>query len=189
MEPAVDRLHNFGFLLKDISRLHSKNFERHSLHLNLTLAQCKVLAHLQRNEGVSQVRLAELADTDPMTLVRILDRMERDGWIERRADPSDRRARRLFLKDAALPVVQEMWRTGDRARAEALTGLSAADRDQLTDLLARIRANLIALVPAAAGVPADESKPLSTKRKAVQASVAPRPKKPAAAKRPGRSKA
>jgi MarR family len=83
----MDRLRYFGFLLKDISRLHSKNFERHSvtLTLTLTLAQCKVLPHLQRNEGVSQVRLAELADTDPMTLVRFLDRMERDGWVERHA--------------------------------------------------------------------------------------------------------
>jgi DNA-binding MarR family transcriptional regulator len=81
----MDRLRYFGFPLKDISRLHSKNFERHSVTLNLTLAQCKALPYLQRNEGVSQVRLAELADTDPMMLVRILDRMERDGWVERRA--------------------------------------------------------------------------------------------------------
>jgi MarR family transcriptional regulator for hemolysin len=80
----MDRLRYFGFLLKDISRLHSKNFKRHSLILDLTLGQCKVLPHLQRNECVSQVRLAELADADPMTLVRLLDRTERDGWVERR---------------------------------------------------------------------------------------------------------
>ena len=61
----MDRLRYFGFLLKDISRLHSKNFERHSVTLNLTLAQCQVLPHLQRNEGVSQVRLAELAGHQP----------------------------------------------------------------------------------------------------------------------------
>jgi DNA-binding MarR family transcriptional regulator len=146
----MDRLRNFGFLMKDISRLHSKNFERHALGLNMTMAQCKVLAHLERNEGVSQVKLAELTDTDPMTLVRILDRMERDGWVERRAHPGDRRARQLFLKKAVLPVVQEMWRIADRARAEALAGLSAADREQLLGLLSRVHANLNSLLPTAA---------------------------------------
>ena len=68
----MDRLRYFGFLLKDISRLHSKNFERHSVALNLTLAQCRVLPHLQRDEGVSQVRLAELADTEGLVLLRVV---------------------------------------------------------------------------------------------------------------------
>jgi len=70
----MDRLRNFGFLLKDVSRLSGLNFEREASSLNLTLAQSKVLIYLQRNEGISQVRLAELTDTDPMTLVRNLDR-------------------------------------------------------------------------------------------------------------------
>lgn len=147
----MDRLRNFAFLMKDISRLHSKNFERHALRLSMTLAQYKVLAHLERNEGVSQVKLAELTDTDPMTLVRILDRMERDGWVERRAHPGDRRARQLFLTKTAQPVLQEMWRVSDSVRAEALAGLSAADREQLLDLLSRVQANLSAQLPAATG--------------------------------------
>src|SRR5882757_10469451 len=99
----MDSLRNFGFLLKDVSRLSNLNFEREAASLGMTLAQCKVLIYLQRNQGVSQVRLAELTGTDPMTLVRILDRMESDGWVERRQDPADRRARRLYLKDAADP--------------------------------------------------------------------------------------
>ncbi|HEY4369607.1 MAG TPA: MarR family transcriptional regulator [Steroidobacteraceae bacterium] len=164
----MDRLRNFGFLIKDISRLHGKNFERHALGLNMTLAQCKVLAHLERNEGISQVKLAELSDTDPMTLVRILDRMEGDGWVERRAHPGDRRARQLFLKKAAMPVVQEMWRIADRARTESLAGLSAADREQLLELLTRIHANLNSMFPAtAAGECASEdSKAPSTAKSA-----------------------
>jgi MarR family transcriptional regulator, transcriptional regulator for hemolysin len=162
----MDRLRNFGFLMKDISRLQSKNFERHASGLNMTLAQCKVLAHLERNEGIAQVRLAELADTDPMTLVRILDRMERDGWVERRADPVDRRARQLFLTKAATPVLEEMWRVADRARAEALAGLSAADREQLLSLLGRIQSNLQALLPAIqpAESASGEGKPVSVER-------------------------
>jgi len=190
----MDRLRNFGFLIKDISRLQAKNFERHARALNMTLAQCKVLAHLERNEGIAQVRLAELADTDPMTLVRILDRMERDGWVERRSDPADRRARQLFLTKAAMPVLEEMWRVADRSRAEALAGLSATDREQLLSLLGRIQSNLHALLPAiqlAESAPA-EAKPLSTERvstaraKSGRASAKSRTGKPAESSRPVR---
>jgi DNA-binding MarR family transcriptional regulator len=144
----MDRMRNFYFLLKDVARLTARNFERHAadVQLGLTLPQCRVLVYLQRNEGVSQVRLAYLTDTDPMTLVRILDRMESDGWVERRPDPADRRARRLFLKPAAMPVLKQIWAIGDRSRAEALAGLEATEREQLLDLLERIHGNLNALV-------------------------------------------
>jgi DNA-binding MarR family transcriptional regulator len=146
----MDPLRNFGFLLKDVSRLYSRNFERNATALNLTLAQCKVLCYLQRNEGISQVRLAYLTDTDPMTLVRILDRMEGNGLIERGPDPADRRARRLFLQASAIPVLREIWRLSDCARAETLSGLSVADRAQLAELMQRIHSNLAALIPGAA---------------------------------------
>ena len=146
----MDLLRNFGFLLKDVSRLFSLNFERHTVGLNLTLAQCRVLCYLQRNEGISQVRLAALTDTDPMTLVRILDRMEGEGLIERKTDPQDGRARCLFLRASAIPVLDEIWRLSDKARAESLLGLSSADRVQLVNLLQRIHANLDALMPGAA---------------------------------------
>jgi MarR family transcriptional regulator, transcriptional regulator for hemolysin len=145
----MDPLRNFGFLLKDVSRLYSLNFERHATELNLTLPQCKVLCYLQRNEGISQVQLAYLTDTDPMTLVRILDRMERDGLIERRADPDDRRARRLYLQEAALPVLKEIWRVSDRARAECFSRMPVADRVQLLDLMQQMHSNLVALMPGA----------------------------------------
>lgn len=161
----MDPLRHFGFLLKDVSRLYSRNFERHAIELNLTLAQCKVLSYLQRNEGISQVRLAYLTDTDPMTLVRILDRMERDGLIERRPDPADRRARRLFLHASALPVLEEIWRVSDRARAETLSGLSAVDRAQLVKLMQRIQSNVDALIPGAADTSGAAPRPT---RKAAQ---------------------
>ncbi|MDB5976088.1 MAG: MarR family transcriptional regulator [Nevskia sp.] len=150
----MDRLRNFGFLLKDVSRLSGLNFEREAVDLNLTLAQCKVLIYLQQNEGISQVRLAELTDTDPMTLVRNLDRLERDGLIERRQDPADRRARRLFMTAAAQPVLLEIWRIAARARAAALAGLSPAEQNLLVGLLEKVHANLTTLLPGAeAGAP------------------------------------
>lgn len=150
----MDRLRNFGFLIKDVSRLSGLNFEREAAGLNLTLAQCKVLIYLQRSQGISQVRLAELTDTDPMTLVRILDRMEREGLIERRPDPADRRARRLFMTAAAEPLVDEIWRIAARARAATLGALSPDERVVLVELLERVHANLTTLLPGAeAGAP------------------------------------
>lgn len=161
----MDRLRNFGFLLKDISRLHARNFERLGSGLNLSLAQCKVLAHLERHEGLSQARMAELADADPMTLLRTIDRMERDGWVERRADPNDRRAYRLFLTPAASPVLERMWAIADASREQALAGLSAEEHEQLFGLLGRIQGNLtVAMSTPAEPLPAPTEKQDSARR-------------------------
>lgn len=143
----MSRLKNFGFLVKDVSRLYVRHFEQHAQELGMTLPQCKVLVYLSRNEGTTQKRLAELTDTDPMTLVRILDRMEVDAWVERRADPNDRRAYRLHLRPASAPVLAEILRVADKARAEALGGLKAAEQSQLVALLEQVHANLTKLVP------------------------------------------
>ena len=145
MALAADRLRNFGFLLRDVYRLYAKHFERHAREIGLTLSQCKVLGHLSRNEGIRQARLAELTDTDPMTLVRTLDRMQQDEWIERRPDPEDRRAHRLYLREAARPMMNRMWKLADQARQEALSALSPAEREQLLALLERVQGTLLQL--------------------------------------------
>jgi MarR family transcriptional regulator, transcriptional regulator for hemolysin len=147
MTAATDRLRNFGFLVRDVYRLYVKHFERYAREIDLTLPQCKVLGHLSRNEGISQARLAELTDTDPMTLVRTLDRMQQDQWIERRPDPEDRRAHRLYLCEAARPIMQRMWKLADQARQEALSALSVAEREQLVGLLERVHETLLQLEP------------------------------------------
>jgi MarR family transcriptional regulator for hemolysin len=147
MTTVTDRLRNFGFLVRDVYRLYVKHFERYAREIDLTLAQCKVLGHLSRNEGISQARLAELTDTDPMTLVRTLDRMQQDRWVERRADPEDRRAHRLYLCEAARPIMQRMWKLADQARQEALSALSVAEREQLLGLLERVHDTLLQLEP------------------------------------------
>src|SRR5579862_1891162 len=98
----MDRYQNFGFLLKDVSRLYTRRFEDRAHALALTLPQCKALAYLAKNEGVSQKRLAELIDVDPMSLVRILDRMQADGWVERESAPDSSGRHR-----SALPVASD----------------------------------------------------------------------------------
>jgi MarR family transcriptional regulator, transcriptional regulator for hemolysin len=142
---SVDRYRNFGFLIGSVYRLYTRLFERHSIELGLTLVQCKVLGFLSRNEGASQARIAEGTSTDPMTLVRILDRMEQDGWIERRLNADDRRAHRLYLQEAAKPVLNKMWRVADVARSEALHELDPAAREQFLQLLEQLNTRLLAL--------------------------------------------
>ncbi len=146
----MDTLRNFGFLIKDLARLYTRNFERHAAGLELTLAQCKVLGYLQRNQGISQARLAELTDTGAMTMTRLISRMDEEGLVERRPDPDDGRAHRLYLRPAAQAKLEEIWRVSDRARAETLAGLTEHERAQLMGLLQRMHANLDALLPGSA---------------------------------------
>src|ERR1700726_3375586 len=113
----MERQCNFGYLLKDLGRLYTRRFEERAQALQLTLPQCKALGYLARNEGVSQARLAELAEIDPMSMVRILDHMEAEGWVERRADPADRRARCLYLNARARAVLDEIWQLADDTRS------------------------------------------------------------------------
>jgi DNA-binding MarR family transcriptional regulator len=143
----MQQLRNFGFLLKDVSRRHVQRFEEHARRLSLTLSQCRTLVRLSENEGVSQARLAVLADVEPMTMVRTLDRMEADGLVERRADPADRRARRLYLTARGRPLVEEIWKLSDRTRAELFAGIGARERQTFMDVLERIHANASALAP------------------------------------------
>src|ERR1700722_18382124 len=83
-------LNEFGFLLKDVSRLNTRHFEQCALPLGLTLGQCKVIVYLSCNEGTTQARLAQLSETDPMTLVRMIDRMGKDGPFDRSSNRSER---------------------------------------------------------------------------------------------------
>jgi len=131
----------FGFLLKDLSRRFVARFEKRASELSLTLMQCKVLVHLEKNEGVSQAKLAELTDVEPMMMVRILDRMEAEKLLERRPDPADRRARRLYLTKKAKPLLGEIWRLAEKTRDEMFVGIPKAERDTFTAVLERMHDN------------------------------------------------
>ena len=93
----------FGFLLHDTARLLRRDFERRSKGTGLTRAQWAVLAYVARNEGSNQAALADMLDIEPITLVRLLDKLEAAGLVERRPDPADRRASPLDYSAAALP--------------------------------------------------------------------------------------
>jgi MarR family transcriptional regulator for hemolysin len=161
----MDRFKNVGYLLKDVSRRYVARFERHAAEVSLTLMQCKVLLHLSKNEGASQVRLGELTDVEPMMMVRILDRMEADKLLERRPDPADRRARRLYLTRKAAPILDEIDRISEVTRNEIFAGVSKAEREAFLKVLEHAHENacgLEAAMPAAAAQPT----PIASRRRA-----------------------
>jgi DNA-binding MarR family transcriptional regulator len=147
IRPTIDLDRSPGYLIHTVGRLWGKRFDQRARAYGLTRAQCKALAHLARNEGINQIGLAELLEVEPMTLVRLLDRMEENGWIERRPDPGDRRARRLFLGEKAKPVLDTTMQLADETRAEALAGFSQRDQDLLIDMLRRVHGNLANVAP------------------------------------------
>lgn len=145
---TIDLERSFGFLVHDVARLFGRRFnQRALLFLGLTRAQCKVLGYLARNEGINQAGLADLLEIKPMTLVRQIDRMEEDGWIERQPQPGDRRARRLVLTDKARPILARILDLSNEIRAESFAGLSRQEGKQLLELLRRVHANLSERVP------------------------------------------
>ena len=131
-----------GFLLHDGARLMRRDFEQRARALGLTRAQWSVLAHLSRCEGINQAGLADMLEVAPITLGRTLDRMQKSGWVERRAVAGDRRAHALHLTEKARPVLKRVFALGLQTRKRALAGFSAAERATLSAMLVRIRANL-----------------------------------------------
>jgi MarR family transcriptional regulator, transcriptional regulator for hemolysin len=138
----LDLDRSFGFLVNDVARLFGRRFDHNGRRLGLTRAQCRTLGYLARNEGINQAGLADLLEIRPMTLVRQIDRMEEAGWIERRPDPGDRRARRLYLTAKARPILGRIWRVANETRDEALARLAPHDAEQLIDLLRQVHATL-----------------------------------------------
>jgi MarR family transcriptional regulator for hemolysin len=140
--PTLNR--TLGFLAHDVARLMRKRLEQRTRSLGLTRAGWSVLAHLARHEdeGVNQSRLADLLDVEPITVGRILDKLENCGLIRRVPHPEDRRSWLPQLTEKAGPILDKLWEIGAANREHAMRGLSEAEREQLLELLIRVKANL-----------------------------------------------
>ena len=143
----MDRDQDLGFLLNDVARLYARRFEQRAQELALTLVQSRALAVLAERAGLNQARLSELIEIDSARLVRILDRIEADGWAVRRLNPQDRRARSLAITESAKPIVRRIWNIVSETNSEALKGLGGDELEMLTRLLERVHANLLDLEP------------------------------------------
>src|SRR5262249_61870450 len=126
----------FAFLLNDVARLLRTFADQKARHFGMTRAQWAVLARLQRSQGLKQSELADMLDLQPITLTRLLDRLSANGLIERRPDPDDRRANRLFLTPAAGPLMEHLDRLGNDPMATVPEGIDPDARPALTCTLA-----------------------------------------------------
>jgi len=137
-----------GLLVHDVGRLLRRRIDAKAQSLGLTSAQWRVLSHVFRAESLNQeplnqATLADLMDVEPITLSRQIDRMQAAGLIERRPDPGDRRAYRLFLTEQARPLVAEFRVIAADCINEAIAGVTEAEIDLVSDVLSRIRVNLV----------------------------------------------
>lgn len=133
---------NLGSVLADISRLMRRSFDARARDIGVTRPQWQVLSVLVRNEGINQGGLAEILEVEPITICRMVDRLQEAELVERRPDPADRRSWRLFLTVKAQDLLGHLRPLADDMLEQALDGVDPVDRGQLMATLDRIRLNL-----------------------------------------------
>jgi MarR family transcriptional regulator for hemolysin len=140
-----------GYLIHDVSRLRRTAFDQIVKPLGVTRAQWWVIAHLARHDGMVQSQLAELLDVGKASLGALLDRLEATGFIERRPEQSDRRAKRVFLTKPSLQLLEQLVASEAAFNEKVLEGLTEADRRELMRLLSTIRETLSGIEQGHAG--------------------------------------
>src|SRR5215813_10459432 len=136
---GTDRL---GFLIHDAQRLLRKRFEARAASYGLSTAQWRLLARLVKDEGSTQARLAEFLEIEPISVSRLVDRMEASGWVMRKQDAGDRRVRMIFPTEKSRNAFAAVKAIAGDIYDEALAGLSQAERRALISGLDRLVENL-----------------------------------------------
>jgi MarR family transcriptional regulator for hemolysin len=142
MLPEMTSLQLFGFVLHDVARLLRKTLDGYARDLKLTQAQWRTLTHLSRMQGCRQADLAETLEVRPITLARLIDKLEKSTLVERRKHPTDRRAVQLFLTDAGEVVLKKLMSMAEVISEHAMTGLNEIERKRLLASLIAMRDNL-----------------------------------------------
>ena len=144
---------NFLFALGELQRLVRAYAEKQAARYGITRAQWAVLAKVERTEGLKQTELAELMEMQPITLTRLIDKLCDNGWIERRNDDTDRRVNRLYLRQAARPLLGKLSGLRSELTATALDGISPYDAQRLLTQLETIKENVRSAIANPAGEP------------------------------------
>lgn len=131
-----------GFLLYDVSRLMRRVFNRRVQDLGLSQMQWRALAHLSKQEGINQVTLADHLEIQPITLARLIDRLQEAGFVMREPDPNDRRALRLFLTDKAKPIITHLREVAQDVHGIAYGSIPHERRVTVSETLLRMKQNL-----------------------------------------------
>ncbi|MBK8754470.1 MAG: MarR family transcriptional regulator [Candidatus Competibacteraceae bacterium] len=131
-----------GFLLTDSARLLRKLIDRRLQPLGLSRAQWSVLAILSNHEGLSQSQISDELEIEKSTVGRLIDQIEKSGWIERRPIPGDRRLWGVHLTDQARELIADVESVILQTRTEMLRGLSAKQQQDLSEILQTVKLNL-----------------------------------------------
>jgi MarR family transcriptional regulator, transcriptional regulator for hemolysin len=132
----------FAFVLNDVARMLRTYADHKAAQFGITRAQWVVLVRLDRSEGLKQSELADVLDLQPISLTRLLDKLCDSGLIERRADPIDRRAKRLFLTAAARPLLDKLGNLGEELMGTALSGVKRESVQHMIEELGVVKENL-----------------------------------------------
>lgn len=143
MQKNLEANLRFGFLIHDVSRLRRIVVDRALKPLGLTRSQWWVLAFLSRRDGMTQTALATDLDLTKVAVGGLVDRMEGAGFVERRADERDARARRIFLTRSGLRLVNKIRESVDVVEAEILSTVTEAELDQAAAVLLKIKSRLL----------------------------------------------
>jgi MarR family transcriptional regulator for hemolysin len=139
----LDEFHrDLLFLLHDVARLLRVDADKRARQHNMTRAQWGILIWLTRQPGISQKELAEFLEVEPITVARLVDRLEARGVVERRPDPRDRRIWRLHLLPPAWGMLDEIYAMRTELTRILTNGVDAGALDTLTEALLRMKANL-----------------------------------------------
>lgn len=135
---------SFGFLIADVSRLMRSEFDRRigEAGVGLTPGEARALSHAFRAGVVRQTTLAEQMGVEAMTLSTYLDRLEARGLVERRPDPTDRRAKLIHLTEEAPAVLEKVQAIGSSVRIDVATRISASEWEHLNSALRLARDSL-----------------------------------------------
>ena len=135
------------FEISETAHALRKAFDRRACGHGVTRAQWKVLFRLSRQPGMRQIELADMLDIEPITLSRIVDRLEEGGLVERVADPADRRVWRLHVTVQAQPLIEKLRSIADEMIADAFSGITTKDIEITRQVLARVRENASRVAP------------------------------------------
>lgn len=136
---------SFGYLLNDVTLLFRKHFDRRAVKFGLTRAQWRATKMLHHREGLRQTELAELLEMEPIAVGRVIDRLQAAGFVERRPDPRDRRAWRLYVTEQARVIVGDMELIARDLRKDATLGIGYDELHRALGVINRIKENLQAL--------------------------------------------
>jgi DNA-binding MarR family transcriptional regulator len=135
------------FEISETAHALRKAFDRRAVGMGVTRAQWKVLFRLERQPGLRQIELADMLDIEPITLSRIVDRLEEAALVERVADPADRRAWRLHVTAKARPLVEKLRAVADEMIADAFAGIDPKEIEITRQVLGRVRENASRAAP------------------------------------------